>query len=202
MESLKKLCSTYVSRLGNPGNPRVSPACILAWKTWKPWKPWKPLQKPTRYLALETMETHAGAQNYCMSGLWNPGNPLQETSRCVSDPPMETPNTEAEFLYEIQTSLKSFPPCNSKSPLQLCLEISISSSSQNLLQFLEVSHVYIIKEKGGKPDRKPHPLPYSFRNPYRNLKSESSQDYAQKPQRNCTFINSASGRFECGGWHC
>ncbi len=26
-----------------------------------------------------------------------------------------------------------------------------------------------------------------------NLKSENSQDYAQKPQQNCTFINSASG---------
>jgi hypothetical protein len=25
-----------------------------------------------------------------------------------------------------------------------------------------------------------------------NLKSENSQDYAQKPQQNCTFINSAS----------
>jgi hypothetical protein len=28
---------------------------------------------------------------------------------------------------------------------------------------------------------------------YGNLKSENSQDYAQKPQRNCTFMNSASG---------
>ncbi len=27
---------------------------------------------------------------------------------------------------------------------------------------------------------------------YGNLKSENSQDYAQKPQRNCTFMNSAS----------
>jgi hypothetical protein len=38
-----------------------------------------------------------------------------------------------------------------------------------------------LKEKGGKPDRKPYPLPYGLRNPYRNLKSENSQDYAQKP---------------------
>jgi hypothetical protein len=29
-----------------------------------------------------------------------------------------------------------------------------------------------------------------------NLKSEKSQDYAQKPRRNCTFMNSASG--DCG----
>jgi hypothetical protein len=26
------------------------------------------------------------------------------------------------------------------------------------------------------------PRPYGLRNPYRNLKSENSQDYAQKPQ--------------------
>jgi hypothetical protein len=32
-----------------------------------------------------------------------------------------------------------------------------------------------------------------FKNPYRNLKSENSQDYAQKPQQNCTIMNSASG---------
>ncbi len=34
--------------------------------------------------------------------------------------------------------------------------------------------------------------PYGLRNPYRNLKSENSQDYAQKPQQNCMFMNSAS----------
>jgi hypothetical protein len=34
-------------------------------------------------------------------------------------------------------------------------------------------------EKGGKPDRKPYPLPYGKRNPYRNLKSENSQDYTR-----------------------
>jgi hypothetical protein len=27
---------------------------------------------------------------------------------------------------------------------------------------------------------------------YGNLKSDNSQDYAQKPQRNCTFMNAAS----------
>jgi hypothetical protein len=31
-----------------------------------------------------------------------------------------------------------------------------------------------VKEKGGKPDRKPHPLHYGLRNPSRNLKSENS----------------------------
>jgi hypothetical protein len=50
-----------------------------------------------------------------------------------------------------------------------------------------------VKETGGKPVRKPYPLPYGLRNPYRNLKSENSQDYAQKSRRNWTFMNSASG---------
>jgi hypothetical protein len=34
------------------------------------------------------------------------------------------------------------------------------------------------KEKGGKL----YPFPYGLRNPYRNLKSENSQDYAEKTQ--------------------
>ncbi len=53
--------------------------------------------------------------------------------------------------------------------------------------------LYTVKEKEGQPDRKPHPLLNGLRNPYRNLMSENSQDYAQKLQRNCAFMNSASG---------
>ncbi len=34
--------------------------------------------------------------------------------------------------------------------------------------------LYTVKEKGGKPDRKPHPLRYGLRNPYKNIKSENS----------------------------
>jgi len=52
------------------------------------------------------------------------------------------------------------------------------------------SVTYTVKEKGGKPDRKPYPLPYCLRNPYRNLKSENSQDHAQKHPRKCTVMNS------------
>ncbi len=88
-------------------------------------------------------------------------------------------------------SLKRFPPCYSQSSLQLCLEISISSNSRNLYSFLRWS-LCTVQEKGGKPDRKPYPLSFGLRKPYRNQKSENSQDYAQKPQRNCTFMNSAS----------
>ncbi len=50
-------------------------------------------------------------------------------------------------------------------------------------------------EKGGKPDRKPHPLLYGLRNLYRYLKSENPQGYAQKPQGNCMFMNSAPALF-------
>ncbi len=52
------------------------------------------------------------------------------------------------------------------------------------------SLLYIVKKKGGKPDRKPYPLPFGFINPYRNLKSENSQ-------QNCAFMNSTSELGEC-----
>ncbi len=59
--------------------------------------------------------------------------------------------------------------------------------------------MYAVKEKGGKPDRKPYPLPYGQRNSCINRKYANSQDYAQKPQRNCTFMKSASvGAKGCG----
>ncbi len=59
-----------------------------------------------------------------------------------------------------------------------------------------------MKENGGKPDRKPYPLPYGLSNPCRNLKYENSQNYAQKPQRDCMFMNSASGQMDltCDGF--
>jgi hypothetical protein len=65
------------------------------------------------------------------------------------------------------------------------LQIPATSNTVSRVQLL-----CTIKEKGGILDRKPS---LWLRNPYRNLKSENSQDYAQKPQRNCTFMNSASG---------
>ncbi len=49
-----------------------------------------------------------------------------------------------------------------------------------------------VKEKGGNLDRKPYPPPYGIRNPDRNLKSVNYQDYAQIPQRDFAFMNSAS----------
>ncbi len=45
------------------------------------------------------------------------------------------------------TSLKSFPPCYSQSPIQICFEIYISSNSRNLLQLLEFSYCKREKSK-------------------------------------------------------
>jgi len=67
-------------------------------------------------------------------------------------------------------SLNSFPPCYLQSHLQLCLDISFSSNSHNLLNISSNSHnflriptvqlLYTVKKKWGKPDRKAYPLPH------------------------------------------
>jgi hypothetical protein len=68
--------------------------------------------------------------------------------------------------------------------------------------------VSTVKEKGRKPDRKSYHLPYGLRNPCRNLRSENSQDYTQKPQRNWMFMNWTSSHMsleaefvECVMWN-
>jgi hypothetical protein len=97
--------------------------------------------------------------------------------------------TDAKFLDEIQTKvLIHFLLLFTVTATALLLETSFSSNSHNLLQFL----LYTTREKGGKPCPMPPSL-WGLRNPYKNLNSENSQDYDQKPQRNCTFMNSASG---------
>jgi hypothetical protein len=58
--------------------------------------------------------------------------------------------------------------------------------------FFQLTQPLTVQEQEGKPDSKPYPFPYGLGNPYRTLKSETSQDYAQKPQQNCTLMNSAS----------
>ncbi len=57
-------------------------------------------------------------------------------------------------------SLNSFPLCYSQSPLQLCLEISISSNARNLYSFYSSATEH---RKGEKPDRKPYPLPFGLK---------------------------------------
>ncbi len=52
------------------------------------------------------------------------------------------------FGRNLEKSLNSFAPCYSLSPLQLDLEISISSNSRNLLHTSTVQVLYTVKEKG------------------------------------------------------
>ena len=76
--------------------------------------------------------------------------------------------SKVEFLDIIGTkSLKSFPPCYSQSTL--ITDPPPPLPSKNGLKL--VCNVNIV---------------------YGNLKSENSKDYAQKPRRNFTFMNSAS----------
>ncbi len=79
---------------------------------------------------------------------------------------------EAEFLDEIQTS-----QVLRVSSLSFIVFSSFAWDFYlfKLTQPLTVS----VKEKRGKPERKPYPYPFGLRNPYRNLKSENSEDYAR-----------------------
>jgi hypothetical protein len=71
---------------------------------------------------------------------------------------------------------------------KLTQPVTASSSTVHLL--------YNVKEKGGKQ----YLPPYGLRKPYRNLKSDNSQDYAQKLQQNCMFMNSAIGSLRPNSW--
>ncbi len=68
------------------------------------------------------------------------------------------------------------------------------------LTYFYSSVIVHYKRKPRQTWEKPHPLSYGLRNPYRILKSEISPDYAQKPQRNCTFMNLASYFYSGSGW--
>jgi hypothetical protein len=59
-------------------------------------------------------------------------------------------------------------------------EENLRKNSCNLLQFLQLVTVHCKGERR-KTWEKTYPLSYGSRNPNRNLKSEISQDYAQKP---------------------
>jgi hypothetical protein len=86
--------------------------------------------------------------------------------------------SEVKFLDEIQTKvLKVFLLAIHSHLYSFALRFLVLWTHATSYNFYS-SLLYTVKEKGGKPDRKPYPLPYGLRNPYRNLKSENSQDYA------------------------
>ncbi len=53
--------------------------------------------------------------------------------------------------------------------------------------------VYTVKEKGGKPDRKPHLPSLWFKKSIQKPEVWELSSLCPEPQRNCTFTNSASG---------
>ncbi len=95
-------------------------------------------------------------------------------------------------------SPKSYPLCYSQSPLQLCLEISNSSNSRNLLPVSTVGYCSLQRRKEEIYKTTPPSLWF--------------KKYIQKPQvwevsrlcpatcgkLNCTFMNSASGMIRVG----
>ncbi len=98
----------------------------------------------------------------------------------------------------LDKSLKSFLPCYSQSAVtstDLPFDLYFFKLTQP--QFLQFSFCTVNRKgevrKACLRDRKPYPVPHGLRNPYRNLKSENSQESAQKPQRSCMFMNSVSG---------
>jgi hypothetical protein len=70
-------------------------------------------------------------------------------------------------LNEIQTSLKSFPPHSH--PYSFALRFIFLQTHATSYSFYS-KLLNTVKEKGGKPDRKPYPLPYGLRNPFKDKK--------------------------------
>ncbi len=90
---------------------------------------------------------------------------------------------EAEFLGEIQTNVLTVFLLAIHN-LLYSFDISIFFKLTQPLTVSTVQLLYSVrcKEERRKPDRKPYLLTYCLRNPYRNIKSENSQVYAQKSQ--------------------
>jgi hypothetical protein len=79
---------------------------------------------------------------------------------------------EAEFLYDIQTKAVRVFLVVIHSHLHsfFALRFIFLLTQSNSYFCSSVTVQYTVKVKGGKPDRKPYPLPYGLRNPYRNPK--------------------------------
>jgi hypothetical protein len=91
--------------------------------------------------------------------------------------------SEAEFLDEIQTKiLRVFLLAIHSHLYSFALRFLFLQTHATSYSFYN-SVTYTVKEKGGKPDIKPYPLPYGVRNSFKNPESENSEDYAKKPQQ-------------------
>jgi hypothetical protein len=88
-------------------------------------------------------------------------------------------SSEAEFLDKIQTKvLRIFLFDAHSHPYSIALRfIFLQTHATSYYFYSSITVLYTVKKKGGKPNRKPHPLPYGLRNPYRNHKYENSQEH-------------------------
>ncbi len=130
---------------------------------------------------------------------------VSRTNKNKCSPSMCTTTIEAEFLDEIQTKVLRIFLIASHIPLYsfALRDFYFFKLTQPLTYFFKLTQavtissfyskaitLYRSKKENLIENHNPPPPPYVLRNPYRNLKSENSQDYTQKPQRNCTFVNS------------
>jgi hypothetical protein len=98
---------------------------------------------------------------------------------------------ETEFLNEIQTKdLGVFLLAIHSHLCSFALRFLFLQTHKTSYSFSSSVTVHC------KGERRKTILPFGLRNPYRNLKSENSPDYAQKPQQNWKFMNSTSGQRE------
>ncbi len=112
------------------------------------------------------------------------------------------------MLFTVTSTNGYYPPPPGKSGLKLVCNVNIvygnlkSENSQDFVQkpqrnctlmnsaFAQL--LYTEEENGGKLARKSY-APFIW---FKKFKSEKSQDFAQKPQLNCMFMNSASGKWD------
>ncbi len=112
---------------------------------------------------------------------------------------VQRPNYFFSMLFTVTFTSRFTPnlwflgPEISKADFKLTQPLTYFFKLMQPLTYYTVHLLYTVKGRGGKSDRKPYPFSHGLRNPYRNLKSESFQDYAQKPQRNYTLVNSKFG---------
>jgi hypothetical protein len=86
---------------------------------------------------------------------------------------VEEDGTEVEFLDEIHTKVFRVFLLAAQSHLySFDLRFIFLQTHATSYSFYS-AFVYTVKEIGGKPDKKPHPLSYGLRNLVRNLKSEN-----------------------------
>jgi hypothetical protein len=117
---------------------------------------------------------------------------MQQKGSC-SQPTTVCNIPKVEFLDENQTKVSRVFLLGIQSHLySFTLSFLFLQTHATTYSFY-VALLYTVKDKGRKSDRKLRHFSNGLRNPYRNFKSENSQDYGQKPQRNCRFMNSASG---------